>query len=194
MDQYTSTHLFDALPEGGRIELQRNVDDPAGVAQIRQHLQEIARAFQSGDFTTPAFVHMQSVPGTEVMAAKRDAISYEYRELPRGGEVHITTRDPDALVAIHEFMAFQRQDHRAGGVEEHAAGSEHAGMHGAGGMDTGMGTHAAMLQCAGGGGRRARGGSDARPGSARGRARLRATAGRRHRGRGRAAGGRGAGA
>jgi hypothetical protein len=117
VDQYTSTHLFDALPDGGRIELQRDSDDPAGVAQIRQHLQEIAKAFTSGDFSTPAFVHMRQVPGTDVMAARRDAITYTYRELPRGGELRIVTRDPAALEAIHAFLAFQRQDHRAGGME-----------------------------------------------------------------------------
>ena len=112
VDQYTSTHQFDALPDGGRIELQRDVDDSAGVAQIRRHLQEIARAFASGDFSTPGVVHAQEVPGTSVMAARRAAITYTYRELPRGGEVRILTRDPDAVAAIHEFLAFQRQDHR----------------------------------------------------------------------------------
>lgn len=113
VDQYTSTHHFDALPDGGRIELQRDVDDSVGVAQIREHLQEIAKAFDAGDFNTPAFVHMQDVPGTKVMAAKRAAITYTYRELPRGGEVRIVTKDPQAIAAIHEFLAFQRKDHRA---------------------------------------------------------------------------------
>jgi len=117
VDQYTSTHKFDALPDGGRIELQRDVDDGAGVAQIRAHLQSIAKAFKSGDFSSPAFVHMHTVPGTEVMAAKRDVISYTYRELPRGGEVRIVTKDPAALKAIYEFMEFQRQDHHAGGMD-----------------------------------------------------------------------------
>ncbi len=112
VDQYTSTHQFDALPDGGRIELQRDVDDSAGVAQIRRHLQEIARAFASGDFSTPGVVHAQEVPGTSVMTARRAAITYTYRELPRGGEVRIVTRDPDAVAAIHDFLAFQRQDHR----------------------------------------------------------------------------------
>jgi hypothetical protein len=28
--------------------------------------------------------------------------------------VRITTRDADALRAVHEFLAFQRKDHRAG--------------------------------------------------------------------------------
>jgi len=119
VDQYTSTHCFDALETGGRIELQRNVDDPAGVATIRAHLQEIVRAFRTGDFSTPLFVHAQEVPGTMVMAARRAHIRYTYRDLPRGGEIVIETRDPAALRAIHEFMMFQRSDHRAGG---HAGG------------------------------------------------------------------------
>lgn len=128
VDQYTSVHRFDALPDGGRIELQRGVDDSAGVAQIRRHLREIAAAFTTGDFATPAFVHAHDVPGTAVMAAKRGAISYEVHDLPRGGEVRITTHDADALRAVHEFIAFQRGEHRAGGAgDAGAAGHAHAG-------------------------------------------------------------------
>ncbi len=116
VDQYTSTHRFDALPDGGRIELQRDTDDAEGVATIRAHLRSIADAFARGDFATPAFVHAGAVPGTEVMAARRAAIHYDYRDLPRGGEVRIVTADAEAVRAIHAFMAFQRGDHRAGGV------------------------------------------------------------------------------
>jgi hypothetical protein len=117
VDQYTSTHRFDALPDGGRIELQRDSPDSAGVVQIRTHLREIARAFAAGDFTTPAFVHMRQVPGTAVMAARRAYITYTFKPLPRGGEVRILTNDAAALQAIHEFLAFQRQDHHAGGMD-----------------------------------------------------------------------------
>lgn len=116
VDQYTSTHRFDALPDGGRIELQRDADDAEGVATIRAHLRAIADAFARGDFATPGFVHDGPVPGTEVMAARRAAIRYVYRDLPRGGEVRIVTADAEALRAIHAFMAFQRGDHRAGGI------------------------------------------------------------------------------
>jgi len=118
VDQHTSTHRFDALPDGGRIELQRDTDDPEGIETIRAHLHGIARAFASGDFGTPAAVHAREVPGAAVMAARRAAIRYEYRDLPRGGEVRIVTADPEAIAAIHAFMAFQREDHRAGG-EQH---------------------------------------------------------------------------
>jgi len=117
VDQYTSTHKFDATPTGGRIELQRDTADAAGVAQIRAHMREIAKAFASGDFATPGFVHMQDVPGTKVMRAKRSVISYEPRDLPRGAEVVIRTKDSAAVAAIHEFMAFQRGEHHAGGMD-----------------------------------------------------------------------------
>jgi hypothetical protein len=152
VDQYTSTHLFDALPDGGRIELQRDADDPAGVTRIRQHLQGIARAFQIGDFSTPAFVHMQDVPGTAVMAAKRSAITYTYRELPAGGEVRIETQDAEAIKAIHAFMAFQREDHRAGGATHDHGTADPGAMDHAAHMAGGMAGGGRMSQHVMGGG------------------------------------------
>lgn len=116
VDQFTSTHRFDALPDGGRIELQRQGDDAAGIAQIRTHLRDIATAFSRGDFSTPLFVHTRQVPGTAMIKSRRAAIRYTVADLPRGAEVRITTRDTTALAAVHEFIAFQRQDHRAGGA------------------------------------------------------------------------------
>ncbi len=114
VDQYTSLHRFEALPDGGRIELVRDVDDSAGVRVIREHLRTVADQFAAGDFSASAMVHAREVPGTAVMRARRQSIRYEFRPLPRGGEVRITTRDPLALRAIHEFLAFQRADHRTG--------------------------------------------------------------------------------
>ena len=87
VDQYASKHRFDDLPDGGRIELQVVPTDTAGVRAIREHLRGIAGAFQSGDFQTPGFVHAQTVPGTEVMKAKRGRITYRFSDLPGGGEV-----------------------------------------------------------------------------------------------------------
>lgn len=114
VDQYTSTHVFEALPDGGRIELQRDVEDPTGIEVIRSHLQGIADAFGRGDFRAPGFVHDGEVPGTNIMAERRARITYTYSALPRGGEVRIVTTDPKAIAAIHAFLAFQRGDHRTG--------------------------------------------------------------------------------
>jgi hypothetical protein len=120
VDQYTSSHRFEDLPNGGRIELQRDVDDPEGVERIRTHLRGIAAAFAAGDFTIPGFVHDRiEVPGTTVMRERREAIRYDFRELPRGGEVLIRSDDPDAIRAIHAFLTFQRTDHRTHGMGGH---------------------------------------------------------------------------
>ena len=114
VDQYTSTHVFEPLPDGGRIALERDADDPAGTAEIRRHIAEIAVRFAAGNFELPGFVHARTVPGTAVMAAKRDAISYRVDTLPRGAVLRIRTADAAAVAAIHQFLAFQRQDHHAG--------------------------------------------------------------------------------
>lgn len=120
VDQYASAHVFDDLADGGRIELQDTIGDDAAVEQIRAHMQEIAGMFARGDFSTPGFVHgMDEVPGTRVMAVRADVIEYEYAQLPRGGAVTIRTSDSTALGAIHEFLAFQRMDHRAEGHHMH---------------------------------------------------------------------------
>ena len=115
VDQYRSAHQFDVLPDGGRIAVEMKEDDSLSVAQIRAHLKLIEHAFQAGDFSTPEFVHMRAMPGTDVMARRKAFIRYAYADLPRGGEVRITTNDPASLAAIRQFMAAQRGDHKAKG-------------------------------------------------------------------------------
>lgn len=113
VNQYTSRHVFEPLSDGGRIELQRGVDDSAGVAQVRRHMQLIARQFAAGDFRLPGIVHDREVPATRIMAQRRAAISYTVESLPWGGAVRIRSGDSVAVQAIHDFLAFQRQDHHA---------------------------------------------------------------------------------
>ena len=114
VNQYTSRHVFEPLPDGGRIALQRDAADSEGAAQIRRHMHEIAGRFTAGDFALPGFVHARTVPGTEIMAARRAGIAYSVDTLPRGAALRIRSADSTAVRAIHEFLAFQRHDHRAG--------------------------------------------------------------------------------
>ncbi len=115
VDQYTSSHVFETLPDGGRIVLQRDAADADGEATIRAHLRDITARFTAGDFSLPGQVHGMVVPGTAVMAQRKGRIRYVMEPLPRGGQVRIITRDAAALKAVHEFLAFQRMDHRAAG-------------------------------------------------------------------------------
>ena len=117
VDQYTSQHVFEDLPEGGRIVLVRDPADTAGTQLIRAHLRKIADAFERGDFALPGQVHDREVPGTRVMAAKRDAIHYMFEERLGGGAVIIHAADTDTIRAVHAFLDFQRREHRAPGQE-----------------------------------------------------------------------------
>jgi hypothetical protein len=115
VDQYTSSHVFESLPDGGRIVLQRDSADSAGTVTIRAHMRDIARRFSGGDFSIPGMVHSMEVPGTAVMAARRASIRYVADTLPRGAQVRVLTTDSTALSAVHEFLEFQRRDHRVKG-------------------------------------------------------------------------------
>ena len=113
VDRYTSLHKFEPLPDGGRIALQRDATDTAGVTQIRAHMRQIASAFGRGDFTLPGFVHAREVPGTREMRARRSAIHYTTDTVTGGAVLRLRSSDSIAIRAIHEFVALQRHDHRA---------------------------------------------------------------------------------
>lgn len=114
VDQHRSTHRFTSLPEGGSIALTVDSTDAAGTATIRAHFEEIAAAFAAGDFALPGIVHAGTVPGTAVMRARAARITYRARNIAGGAELLMGTQDPTALRAIHDFLSFQRVEHRVG--------------------------------------------------------------------------------
>lgn len=111
----TTTHHFRLLPDGGAIEVTVNdPKDAAGMQAIRSHLNRIVTMFSNGDFSIPMFVHSQTPPGVTEMKDRRAEISYTLEELAAGGRVRITTKNVDALNAIHDFLNFQIEDHQTG--------------------------------------------------------------------------------
>jgi TusA-related sulfurtransferase len=110
-----STHHFRLLPDGGFIEVTAN--DPADAAtrsQIQMHLSHIARMFAEGDFQAPMLVHDKVPPGTPILQRLKASVSYRFEKVDRGGRIRITTTDPEALGAVHEFLRFQISDHQTG--------------------------------------------------------------------------------
>jgi hypothetical protein len=45
---------------------------------------------------------------------KKAEVTYRFETIDRGGVVRITTKDAEALKAVHEFLRFQIADHRTG--------------------------------------------------------------------------------
>lgn len=115
-DQDKTAHHFLIYDDGGAIDI--SVNDAADIKNrdaIRSHLPHIATMFGSGDFDVPMLVHdSKAVPGTKTLAAKKTALTYTYKETPKGGRVDIVTNDADALAALHQFLAFQIAEHKTG--------------------------------------------------------------------------------
>jgi hypothetical protein len=42
------------------------------------------------------------------------ALTFEFVEVDRGGQVRITGSSPEAIAAVHEFLRFQISDHKTG--------------------------------------------------------------------------------
>jgi len=110
-----TTHHFLLKPGGGVIQVEANdANDAASRDQIRQHLKHIAKKFSEGDFTAPMLIHAQTPPGMPAMQSLKAGIKYEFQALERGGRVRISTNNPEAVKAIHEFLRFQIKDHQTG--------------------------------------------------------------------------------
>jgi hypothetical protein len=82
-------------------------------------MRAIADLFRQGNFAVPGLVHDREVPGTAFMRARRSLITYTPDTAPGGGQLRIQSNDPAAIAAIHEFLAFQRLDHRSGSEHDH---------------------------------------------------------------------------
>jgi hypothetical protein len=115
-DQARTTHHFSLFKDGGAIDVSvKDGSDTKNREAIRSHLPHIAGMFASGNFDAPMLVHdSANVPGTNVMAARKDAIRYRYAETPSGGRVDIITTERETLDAVHAFLKFQIADHKTG--------------------------------------------------------------------------------
>jgi hypothetical protein len=113
--QTKTTHHFILAKDGGVISVEANdAKDTASRDQIRMHLAHIAKMFADGNFDIPMFVHDQVPPGVPVMQSRKSAIHYRFEETKQGGRVVITSSDPDAISALHDFLSFQIREHKTG--------------------------------------------------------------------------------
>jgi hypothetical protein len=113
--QTATTHHFFLKSDGGVIQVEANDSaDAASRDEIRMHLGHITKAFQSGDFDIPMFVHDTVPPGVPEMKRLQKSIRYTFEETASGGRVVISSADKDAVAAIHNFLRFQIREHKTG--------------------------------------------------------------------------------
>jgi len=114
-----TTHHFRLFKDGGAIEVAANdPKDTASRDEIRQHLSHITQMFAAGNFEVPMLIHATTPPGVPTMKELRDQIQYGFQETDSGANIRITTANPRALEAIHDFLRFQITEHETGDSAE----------------------------------------------------------------------------
>lgn len=122
-----TTHIFTKTAAGGVQQVvARTASDTAQVTLVRQHLREIREQFLKGDFSGPAHVHGQTMPGlAELQAAERGQIAIAYQDIPGGAELTYSTREPGLVAALHAWFDAQLSDHghdAMAGHDDHGPG------------------------------------------------------------------------
>ena len=111
-DLEQTTHVFQKLDDGG---LQKVVaKDPSNkkqIALIQTHLKEESGKFRKGDFSDPAKIHGQDMPGLTELKAGAKQIDIRYTSLPDGAQIRYTTKDPKLVTALHQWFSAQLSDH-----------------------------------------------------------------------------------
>jgi len=114
-DHTKTTHHFRLLPDGGSIEVAANSpQDTQSRNQIRMHLGHIAEMFADGNFNAPMLIHDQTPPGVHLMQELKSEIRYKFEETKQGARIRISTKSPEALHAIYDFLRFQIKEHKTG--------------------------------------------------------------------------------
>jgi hypothetical protein len=109
-----TTHIF-IMTETGGIQrvIAKAPTDAQQISLIQQHLQHEAERFQKGDYSDPATLHGEDMPGLKELAAGAAQITVTYASTPVGAEITFTTKDLHLLTAIHQWFGAQLSEHGA---------------------------------------------------------------------------------
>lgn len=122
-----TTHVFSKTEKGGLQQVVAKEDsNTAQIKLIREHLSKISREFMQSDFSNPAKIHGEAMPGlAELRAAQPGQIRIEYRELSSGAEINYSADDPTLVEAIHKWFDAQLSDHARHAVPGHSPHQMH---------------------------------------------------------------------
>jgi hypothetical protein len=126
-DLKQTQHIFNKTETGGVQQVI--VRDPGNSKQIeliRQHLSKISQEFTRGDFSNPAKIHGEGMPGlAELRKAEPGQLHVDYKELEKGAEITYSSAEPSLIDAIHRWFDAQLADHGSDAIP----GNPHSSMH-----------------------------------------------------------------
>jgi hypothetical protein len=108
-----TTHIFTKTPQGGVQQVvAKKATDTAQVKLVRRHLREIREQFLKGDFSGPAHIHGQDMPGLAALqAAKPGQLAIAYKDIKGGAELTYSTPQASLVAALHTWFDAQLSDH-----------------------------------------------------------------------------------
>jgi len=126
-DLELTTHIFTKSEKGGIQQVvAKDKNNTEQITLIREHLTEISDHFRHSNFSAPAKIHGNSMPGLHTLRhAKKGQINITYKEIVSGAEITYSTDSPALITAIHQWFDAQLTDHARHAV----AGHSHQHMH-----------------------------------------------------------------
>ncbi len=134
-DLEATTHVFEKTDTGGvQKVVADDPDDAENVTAIRKHLKEEADVFSRGEFSDPASIHGEDMPGLAELEAGAESVEVRYEDLPDGAQIVLESDDPELVAAVHDWFDAQLSDHgddatEVGGQREDMDASEHEEHH-----------------------------------------------------------------
>ncbi|SMD23892.1 aspartate carbamoyltransferase [Lentzea albidocapillata] len=111
-DLERTTHQFTKTDTGGvQTVIADDPQDTTQITLIQQHLTAEADRFRRGDFTDPARIHGNEMPGLETLRAHDGRITIDYENTRDGARVTYTTTGTDLRNALHAWFDAQSGDH-----------------------------------------------------------------------------------
>lgn len=116
-----TTHVFTKSSDGGvQRVVAKNKANAEQIRLVREHLSEIQAQFRKGDFSGPAHIHGEDMPGlAELKRAQPGQIKIAYRNVKGGAELSYRTQDQRLVAAIHRWFDAQLSDHGHDAMEGH---------------------------------------------------------------------------
>lgn len=109
-----TTHHFTKTGSGGvQIVVADDPQDAGQVGLVRQHLQQEADRFRRGDFTDPASIHGDQMPGLAALRGSSGKVTVEYATTSDGARITYTSGDAAIVAALHAWFDAQVSDHGA---------------------------------------------------------------------------------
>lgn len=107
-------HVFRMTESGGSMQVVIRKPDAADqLSGIQRHLLHMTARFSGGDFSVPASLHGESMPGLRELEAGAARMKVSYAPLPDGGEIRFEAEDIDMITAIHRWFGAQLSEHGA---------------------------------------------------------------------------------